>query len=96
MTVFLKDPDSTVDYQVDWSDYLAEDSPADTISTSTWFISPSTSPGLTSSNESKTDSTTTAFFSGGIRKTVYRATNRIVTTGGRTEDRSVVIRVGQR
>lgn len=85
MDSFLKDPDSTIDYQVDWSEWLA----GDTISSSSWVV-PS---GLT--NESATNSTTTAtlWVSGGTKGSQYTVTNRIVTAAGRTVDRSFKIKV---
>ena len=98
MSVKLKDPDSIVDYTFDWNDgYLnATTSPPESISTSAWSILPVTSPALAVDSDSKTLTTATPFFSAGVRGTVYRATNRVTTSGGRTDDRSLMIRVGQR
>lgn len=96
--VKLKDPQAVVDYTFDWDDgYLdSSSSPVETISTSTWTISPADSPGLTVSSNSKTGTTTTAFFTGGVVGQVYQAVNRIVTTGGRTDERTCVLRVEER
>ncbi len=97
--VKLLDPDGTVDYTFDWDDgYLdAVSSPRETISTSTWTIDPTPSPAeLTVDSESETATTTTAFFTGGVDGVVYRAINRIVTTGGRTDERTCTIRAGDR
>lgn len=99
----LKDPDSTVDYSFNWDDgYLQSTaSPAETISTSSWSISPSTpSPAgsalAVSGSPSKTTTTTTAFVTNGVAGRVYRLTNEIVTNLGRTDDRSWIIRIGER
>ena len=96
--VKLKDPSAIVDYTFDWNDgYLdSTSSPAETISTSTWAISPADSPGMTVSSNSKTATTATAFFTGGVVGNVYLATNHITTTGGRTDERTLTIRVGDR
>ena len=94
----LKDPVAVVDYTFNWDDgYLdSTSSPVETISTSTWSISPADSPGLTVDSSSKTATTATAFFTGGVVGMVYQATNKIVTTGGRTDERSLTIRVEER
>ena len=96
--VKLKDPAAIVDYTFDWNDgYLdSTSSPAETIDTSTWAISPADSPGMTVSSDSKTNTTATAFFTGGVVGVVYLATNKITTTGGRTDERTITIRVGDR
>lgn len=93
--VILKDPEAVVDYTFDWNDgYLDTTSPAETISTSTWSIDPTPSPAeLTVDSESKTDTTATAFFTGGTVAKVYKATNHVVTSGGRTDERTLTIRV---
>jgi hypothetical protein len=87
--MFIKDPDAVLDYGFDWSDWLD----GDTISTSSWTIAPAT---LTKKSDSLTTTTTTIWLSGGTVDVVYTVTNRIVTAGGRTEDRSFEIVVGQR
>ena len=88
MTTMTKDPDATLDYQVDWSAWLG----ADTISTSTWVV-PS---GITKVVDSKTTTTATIWLSGGTIGTLYQVTNRIVTALGRTDDRSLEIMVEAR
>jgi hypothetical protein len=85
---FTKDPDAILDYRFDWSDWLG----TDTISTSTFTV-PS---GLTKESESKTTTTTTIWLSGGTVGQHYGVANRIVTAGGRTEDRSIMIHVTNR
>lgn len=97
--VKLKDPNATVDWTFDWDDgYLdATSSPRETISTSTWAIDDSPSPAeLSVDSDSNTTTTATAFFTGGVAGKVYRARNRIVTSAGRTDDRTITIRVEHR
>lgn len=80
-----KDPDEVLDYQIDWSARLGDD----TISTSTWIV-PS---GITKTSDSKTDATATIWLSGGALGGAYDFTNRVVTAGGRTMDQSVRVKV---
>lgn len=80
-----KDPDSTIDYGVDWSGWLAS---GETIVTSTW---PDLGD-LTSVSESNTTTATAIFISGGVLGATYTLTNRITTNQGRTEDRSMYIK----
>lgn len=82
-----KDPDEVLDYTLDWSARLPD---SDTIATSTWIISGS---GLTEDTDSKTDTTTTIWLSGGTLNTQYDLTNRVVTVGGRTMDQTVKLKI---
>ena len=96
--VILKDPGSEVDYTHNWAaKYLDSSSPAETLSTSAWSIEPAPpSPvagELTVASDSNTTTAATAFFAGGVVGKVYRAINRVTTSGGRTEDFTLVIRV---
>ena len=90
-----KDPSDVLDYAIDWEDALAADS--DTISTSNW--STSSPAGLTvesSPAPSIVGFVTTVWASGGTPYTTYGLTNTIVTTGGRTYQRTISIPVQQR
>ena len=79
-----KDPDSTIDYGLDWSNWLAS---GETITASSW---PETG-GLVNESESFTTSKASIFVSGGTVGASYTLTNRISTNFGRTEDRSMLI-----
>jgi len=85
---FTKDPDAILDYQIDWSAWLG----TDTINTSTWIMP----TGITKVSDNKTTTTATVWLSGGTSGTLYRVTNRILTVGNRTDDRSLEIFVEQR
>jgi hypothetical protein len=85
---FTKDPHAILDYTIDWTRWLA----GDTIATSEWLVA----AGLTKVADSKTVSSATVWLSGGTAGQSYTVTNRIVTNGGRTEDRSFTIRVEER
>lgn len=86
-TVFTKDPNAVLDYQIDWSAWLG----VDTILTSTWIVP----DGITKDDASVTTTTATIWLSGGTAGESYRVTNRIVTVGERTNDRSIAIVVRQ-
>jgi len=85
---FTKDPNAVLDYTIDWSRWLA----GDQIATSAWLVA----AGLTKVADSRAGSLATVWLSGGTAGQSYTVTNRITTTGGRTEDRSFTIRVEER
>lgn len=84
---YVKDPDSTVDYQFKWSGELD----GDTISTSTFLLP----DGLTQVSVSNTTTTATIFVSGGTEHQSYRITNRITTAGGRTFDKTIRVLIAE-
>ena len=81
----VKDPDSTEDYAFNWAPYLGED-----VIDTCEFLLPD---GLTSTQEFNDDNQATIFVSGGTTGSCYRITNRIVTVGGRTLDKTIKIKV---
>ena len=86
---FRKDPDSVLDYGIDWSTWLAS---GETISTSTWTVP----AGITKDSDSKGDTSTLMWLSGGTAGETYSLANKITTTDGRTCERSIRIIVEQR
>ena len=89
MTTFIKDPDAVLDYSIEWSKWLA----GDQIQTSAWSVS---DPALEAADDSNTATRTTVWLSGGVAGQSYTVTNRITTSGGRTDDRSFVVQVEDR
>lgn len=91
MSTYLKDPDAVLDYQVDWSAWLAS---GETISTHTVTAD----DGITVDSSSITDDSTTvtAWVSGGTAGRKYRVTYHITTSEGREEDRTIRLWVQQR
>lgn len=81
-----KDPHSVVDYRVDWSRWLPA---GDTILVSDWTIP----TGIAMETETNTDTSTTIWLSGGTAGAAYLLINRITTAGGRTQDKTITIRV---
>lgn len=84
---YVKDPDSTEDFQFNWKPELG----GDTISASTFLLP----DGLTEVSSSYTPTTATIFVSGGSVGTIYRITNRITTAGGRTKDKTIRVLVDE-
>lgn len=86
-----KDPDAVLDYSIDWSSWLGED----TISTSAWVVTGPDS-ALAVDNDTNDTTTATVWLSGGTANNVYYARNRITTAGFRTEDRTITLTVANR
>lgn len=81
-----KDPDAVLDFGFDWEPWLD----GDTLATSTWVV-PS---GITEDNSTFTVVGIAAIWlSGGTLYEVYRIVNRITTAAGRTNDRTLVIKM---
>lgn len=83
-----KDPNSVLDYAVDWSAWLG----TDTIATATWTVP----TGLTKASDSATTTVATVWLSGGTVGTEYSVNCRITTAGGRTEDQTLVFYIRER
>lgn len=81
----FKDPDEVLDYQLDWSGRLGEDQ----ISTSTWTVP----TGIVKNSDTNTATVSTVWLSSGTLGTSYDLVNRVITTGGRTMDQTVRIRI---
>ena len=86
----IKDPDAVLDYTFDWATWLALVS--DAIASHLMV----TETGITCDSSSIVDDTVIAWISGGTAGTTYRLTCRIVTDGGRTDDRSIFIKIKER
>lgn len=89
VTDHKKDPDAVLDWVWDWNEWLDE---GEIIASSTFIAS----VGITIDSESNTTKTATVWLSGGTAGQVYQVTNRITTSSGRTDDRSITIRVTER
>lgn len=86
-----KDPDAVLDYSVDWSAWLGDD----TIVTSAWIV---TGPDalLVVDSDSRSSTATTVWLSGGTLFRTYTVTNRVTTAAGRTDDRSISFKIEQK
>ena len=84
--VKTKDPDAVLDFGFDWETWLD----GDTLKTSTWVVP----TGITKDSDLFTVvGIATIWLSGGTLREVYKVVNRITTVGGRTDDRTLVIKV---
>lgn len=81
-----KDPDETLDYGWDWSEYLPRD---DEIQVSVWEVP----DGLTKEADGFSAKTTTVWLSGGTLGEEYTVTNRVTTKHGRQADRSFTLKI---
>lgn len=82
-----KDPDEVLDYQVDWSARLGDD----TIATSAFTLEQDA--GLTIDNKSNGSKTATVWLSGGTNGETGWLLNRITTAGGRTFDEVIQLAI---
>jgi hypothetical protein len=80
-----KDPNDVDSFGINWATRLD----GDLISTSDWIVP----TGLTEDSASNTTTTTTIWLSSGTDGDDYEITNRITTTGGRTLDQTVKLKV---
>ena len=85
----IKDPDAVLDYEWDWSAWLAE---GETISSVVWVVP----AGITKDSDTNTTNTATIWLSGGTLDASYKITCRITTNQGRTDDRTRTIIVQDR
>lgn len=84
---FIKDPSAVLDYQWDWSQWLAV---GETISAVTLTYT----GGITENSHSNTNTTVTAWISGGLANSPdCTAACRIVTNQGRTDERTITIQI---
>ena len=101
---WVKDPDAVLDYKFDWaaltnesgrSDWLAA---LETISDHTITVTPVTASPLTvdSSAETDGDTSVTVWLSGGLAGTEYKVACLIETSGSRTDERTMKIKVEER
>lgn len=86
--MFLKDPNATLDYVINWTSWLA----GDTIASSAHTVP----TGLTLVSESETTTHTTVWVSGGTAGQKYEIICRITTAAGRIEDRTIELKIVER
>lgn len=84
----FKDPGATLDYAVDWTQWLA----GDTLTASSW-VGPA---GITLDSPSRTGTVATIWVSGGTDGDDYVLTNHVTTADGRIDDRSLILHVRER
>lgn len=86
---WTKDSDAVLDWKFDWSLWLAT---SEIITASVM----SATTGITIDSNSFTNTVATVWLSGGTPGIPYTVANRITTNQGRTDERSITIRVANR
>ena len=91
----VKDPDANLDYSLDWAEWLE---PGDAITASTWTATAMNGAldMIVIGNKAFTTDTTTVWLSGGGECEAYVLTNHVTTSGGRQDDRSLLVQVVER
>lgn len=83
------DPDSRLDYSLDWSEWLSS---GDNLATSTWTASTITGDAapivINSQNTNTSTGISTAVISGGTAGRIYTIKNRITTGSGLIDERT--------
>lgn len=93
MAIFVKDPAAVIDYAVDWqSAYLA----GQAISQSDWSVAPDEPGGIAIAVAVTAAGRSVATLVGGRRGHLYRLTNRVSFSDGRSDERSLDVRVEDR
>lgn len=93
MSLFVKDPDSRIDYRVDWGAAYLGDA---LITASTWSVSPEQAGGLAVAATSHDGRSASATLTGGVAGATYALVNRVTLSNGEIDERSVAVRVEQR
>lgn len=83
---FLKDPNATLDFSVDWSRWLQTN---ETISAVTWTVA----TGITNTLTSNTNTAATIWLSGGTAGVTYSITCKITTNQTRIDQRTFSVAV---
>jgi len=91
MSNYTHDPQSVLDYAIDWSAWLGD---SETISASSWTVP----AGITQTTPapSFTDTVTTIWLTSGTLFTSYAVVNHITTNQGRQQDQTITLQVRSR
>ena len=86
---YLKDPSAVLDWVFDWSDWLAD---SETISSHVITVD----TGITEDSSTEGSGKVTVWLSGGTAGQNYKVACKIVTSAGRTDERTIWIKVADR
>ena len=93
MSLFVKDPDSRIDYRFDWgAAYLG----ANMLVASSWSVTPAMAGGLAVISDGHDGLSATVTIDGGQPGAIYALTNRVTLSNGEIDERSVTVRVEPR
>lgn len=93
---YIKAPGATLDYSLDYRSWLLT---GETINSSTWAITSDQAPvagDMTQTQAVIAGGVTTVWLTAGALGTVYTAANTVITSGGRTDTRSIGLTITQR
>lgn len=93
MTMMVKDPDTRLDFEFDWSAAYPD---GQAVIDSDWTVAPDEVGGLTVAAAAFDLVRSTATLSGGIAGRVYRVANRVALSDGQVDERSMTVRVEER
>lgn len=88
VSTFYKDPEAVLDYTFDWSSWLAV---SETISSAVTTVT-----GATKDSASNSTTAVTVWVSGGTVGTPATVECKITTSAGRTDERTITLRVQER
>ena len=93
VTIFVKDPGAVVDYAVAWNaGYLS----GEEITESDWSVVPAEAGGIAIPTSRIQPGETVATLSGGQIGRQYRVSNTVRFSDGRSDERTLVVRVEER
>ena len=92
ISFYLKYPHSRVDYAIDWTGYLD----GQIVASSQWTVVPDEPEGIALEEASFGLARAAATLSGGVPGHVYSVSNRVTLSDGRSDERSITLRVEQR
>lgn len=93
MSIYLKDRQAAIDYAIDWPAATLGNA---TIAASEWEVGPDEAGGVAVAASAIEAARTTARLDGGAPGRVYRIRNRITLSDGRSDARSISLRVEER
>jgi hypothetical protein len=89
VSYYLKDPESRVDYAIEWLAYLD----GQTIAGSEWTVEPAEAGGIAIDSERFDATRSAASLSGGIVGHLYSVSNRVTLSNDSVDERSICLRV---
>lgn len=93
MSAYLKAPAALLDYAIDWAaGYLG----SETITTSSWAVSPIEVGGLAITGQSQASGRAAVVLSGGVPGHIYTVENSVSFSDGRTDVRGITVRIDVR
>jgi hypothetical protein len=92
MKGFIKDPDATLDYAFDWGPWLD----GDVLNGSDWYVDSGTLTKVGGGESWDAAGLTRCYVQGGTAGENCTIRNRVTTLGGRTDERSIEIRIRNR